>query len=91
MNKNIRKLIISKYFKIFAKKFKAKAPPLVKCRLKKGDEVRLVGFGTFTVAKRAATTGRNLVIGLARAARRRLRRSAAVIEVAAICSDSSVR
>jgi DNA-binding protein HU-beta len=27
--------------------------------LKKGDEVRLVGFGTWTVAKRAATTGRN--------------------------------
>ena len=27
--------------------------------LKKGDEVRLVGFGTFSVANRAATTGRN--------------------------------
>ncbi len=27
--------------------------------LKKGEEVRLVGFGTFTVAKRAASTGRN--------------------------------
>ena len=27
--------------------------------LKKGDEVRLVGFGTFSVVKRAATTGRN--------------------------------
>lgn len=27
--------------------------------LKKGDEVRLVGFGTFAVAKRAATTARN--------------------------------
>ena len=26
--------------------------------LKKGDEVRLVGFGTFAVSKRAATTGR---------------------------------
>ena len=25
--------------------------------LKKGDEVRLVGFGTFAVSKRAATTG----------------------------------
>ncbi len=24
-----------------------------------GDEVRLVGFGTFSVAKRAASTGRN--------------------------------
>ena len=27
--------------------------------LKKGDEVRLVGFGTFSIAKRAATEGRN--------------------------------
>lgn len=27
--------------------------------LKKGDEVRLVGFGTFSVAKRAASEGRN--------------------------------
>ncbi len=27
--------------------------------LKKGDEVRLVGFGTFAVSKRAATTARN--------------------------------
>ena len=27
--------------------------------LKKGDEVRLVGFGTFAVATRAASTGRN--------------------------------
>lgn len=27
--------------------------------LKKGDEVRLVGFGTFNVAKRAASQGRN--------------------------------
>ena len=27
--------------------------------LKKGEEVRLVGFGTFAVAARAATTGRN--------------------------------
>ena len=27
--------------------------------LKKGDEVRLVGFGTFTVSKRKASTGRN--------------------------------
>lgn len=27
--------------------------------LKKGDEVRLVGFGTFAVASRAASTGRN--------------------------------
>ncbi len=27
--------------------------------LKKGNEVRLVGFGTYSVSKRAATTGRN--------------------------------
>lgn len=27
--------------------------------LKNGDEVRLVGFGTFTVSKRKASTGRN--------------------------------
>ncbi|WP_156840481.1 HU family DNA-binding protein [Novosphingobium aquimarinum] len=27
--------------------------------LKKGDDVRLVGFGTFTVSKRKASTGRN--------------------------------
>ncbi len=27
--------------------------------LRSGTEVRLVGFGTFTVSKRAATTGRN--------------------------------
>jgi len=27
--------------------------------LKSGEEVRLVGFGTFSVSKRAATTGRN--------------------------------
>ena len=31
----------------------------VTATLKKGDEVRLVGFGTFSVANRAATTGRN--------------------------------
>ena len=27
--------------------------------LKKGDDARFVGFGTFSIAKRAATTGRN--------------------------------
>lgn len=27
--------------------------------LKSGEDVRLVGFGTFSVAKRAVTTGRN--------------------------------
>lgn len=31
----------------------------IKGSLKKGDDVRLVGFGTFSVANRAATTGRN--------------------------------
>ena len=31
--------------------------------LKAGDEVRLVGFGTFAVSKRAATTGRNTRTG----------------------------
>ncbi len=28
-------------------------------QLKQGDEVRLVGFGTFSVSKRKASTGRN--------------------------------
>ena len=31
----------------------------IKGSLKSGDDVRLVGFGTFTVSNRAATTGRN--------------------------------
>ena len=31
----------------------------VAATLKKGDEVRLVGFGTFSVTKRPASTGRN--------------------------------
>lgn len=31
----------------------------IKMTLRKGGEVRLVGFGTWTVAKRAKTTGRN--------------------------------
>ncbi len=31
----------------------------IKASLKNGDDVRLVGFGTFTVSPRAATTGRN--------------------------------
>lgn len=31
--------------------------------LKKGDEVRLVGFGTFAVSKRKASTGRNPATG----------------------------
>lgn len=31
----------------------------IKKSVKKGDEVKLVGFGTFTKAKRKARTGRN--------------------------------
>jgi DNA-binding protein HU-beta len=31
--------------------------------LKKGDDVRLVGFGTFSVSKRKASTGRNPATG----------------------------
>jgi len=31
----------------------------IKKALKKGDKVTLVGFGTFSVAKRSARTGRN--------------------------------
>jgi len=31
----------------------------VEAALKSGDEVRIVGFGTFSVSARAATTGRN--------------------------------
>ena len=31
--------------------------------LKKGDEVRLVGFGTFAVSQRKASTGRNPATG----------------------------
>ena len=37
----------------------------ISAALAKGDEVRLVGFGTFSVAKRAATTGRNPRTGTA--------------------------
>ena len=32
---------------------------IITSTLKGGDEVRLVGFGTFSVTKRQATTGRN--------------------------------
>ena len=32
--------------------------------LKKGDRVALVGFGSFSVAKRSARTGRNLQTGI---------------------------
>ena len=31
----------------------------ISAQLKKGEEVRLVGFGTFTVSRRKASTGRN--------------------------------
>ena len=31
----------------------------ISAALKKGDEVRLVGFGTFTLSRRKASTGRN--------------------------------
>ena len=31
----------------------------ISAALKKGEEVRLVGFGTFAVSKRKASTGRN--------------------------------
>lgn len=31
----------------------------ISAALRKGDEVRLVGFGTFSVARRKASTGRN--------------------------------
>ena len=37
----------------------------VKHTLKKGDTVTLVGFGTFSVSKRAARTGRNPRTGAA--------------------------
>jgi DNA-binding protein HU-beta len=37
----------------------------IQLALKKGGEVRLVGFGTFMVSKRAATTGRNPRTGAA--------------------------
>ena len=35
----------------------------IKKALKKGDKVTLVGFGTFSVAKRKARTGRNPATG----------------------------
>ena len=31
----------------------------IEASLKKGEEVRLVGFGTFSISKRKASTGRN--------------------------------
>ena len=31
----------------------------ISASLRKGDEVRLVGFGTFSISKRKASTGRN--------------------------------
>ena len=38
---------------------------LIKKTVKKGDEVKLVGFGTFVKAKRKARTGRNPQTGKA--------------------------
>jgi DNA-binding protein HU-beta len=37
----------------------------IKKAVKKGDDVKLVGFGTFTKAKRKARTGRNPQTGKA--------------------------
>lgn len=45
--------------KVDAKRATEALLKMVASTLKKGDEVRLVGFGTFSVTKRAATTGRN--------------------------------
>ena len=51
--------------------------------LKKGDKVSLVGFGTFTVAKRAARTGRNPQTGKAiKIAAKRVAKFKAGIELA---------
>lgn len=38
---------------------------IIRKAVKKGDEVKLVGFGTFTKAKRKARTGRNPQTGKA--------------------------
>jgi DNA-binding protein HU-beta len=38
---------------------------VIKKALKKGDDVTLVGFGTFSVRKRAARAGRNPLTGAA--------------------------
>jgi DNA-binding protein HU-beta len=38
---------------------------IIKKTVKKGDDVKLVGFGTFTKAKRKARTGRNPQTGKA--------------------------
>ena len=38
---------------------------IIRTSVKKGDEVKLVGFGTFTKAKRKARTGRNPQTGKA--------------------------
>lgn len=55
-----------------AKVSKAQAENLLDCALdnikkavKKGDDVKLVGFGTFTKSKRKARTGRNPQTGKA--------------------------
>lgn len=52
---------ISKHFKTKAEAERALEAVLesIQDSLKKGEDVRIVGFGTFSVSKRAARTGRN--------------------------------
>ncbi|MCX6161895.1 MAG: HU family DNA-binding protein [Ignavibacteriae bacterium] len=45
--------------KVAAKNFLESFTDTVKKTLKKGDKLALVGFGTFSVGKRKARTGRN--------------------------------
>ena len=45
---------------------------VVTSALKRGDEVRLVGFGNFSVTRRKASTGRNPRTGEPRPTRRRV-------------------
>ena len=60
--------------------------------LSKGDEVRLVGFGTFSVVQRKATTGRNprtgAVIKIAASKKPKFKPGKALSEV---CNKSSRR
>ncbi len=49
----------SKLSKVDAKKALDAFTKVTTKALKKGDKLALVGFGSFTVAKRAARTGRN--------------------------------
>lgn len=50
---------ISKLTKIDSEKALDAIIKTVEDTLKAGEEIRLVGFGTFSVVKKAATTGRN--------------------------------